>query len=601
MSRGPLVSLILLALVAVVPGAQPGGLDRAQAAWVEKTMAGMSLDEQVGQLLFDRLDSTYLATDTDEYDRLVRLVHEAHLGGVVVFGGTQPVPRVRLNDAYGSVILGDPLSAASTLNRLQAIAKVPLLTAADFEWGAGMRIAGATKFPRAMAFGAAGDPALAEAAGRITAIEGRAMGVHVDFAPVADVNNNPRNGVINIRSFGEDPAAVGRLAGAFARGLTEGGMLPTLKHFPGHGDTDVDSHLGLPVILHDRARLDAVELVPFRAALPFVAGTMVAHIALPTLDEAAGVSTFSHTVVTGLLRDELGFDGLVFSDAMRMGAIAEMAGPGEAAVRAVLAGIDAVIDSPDPLAAFEGLRAAVASGRIPRARLEASVRRLLSAKARMGLHRTRTVNLESVPLGVGGRAHEAVAREVAERAVTLARDARGQVPFGLPRGARVLYLSVLDYPANWATGAPSRAFIPALRERWPGMEAVELSDRSTPAELDLVRTMAEGYDAVVAGVFVRAASASGRLDLPPALAALLGDLSRDTARRGQRMAAALFGNPYVIGVLPDVPAVLLTYDLSDHAERAAVKALAGEIPIRGRLPISLGEGLPAGFGLDRPR
>ncbi|MGE3276972.1 MAG: glycoside hydrolase family 3 protein [Vicinamibacterales bacterium] len=593
------VSIVAL-LLAVGPGAQSDALDREQQRWVDTTVAAMSIDQQVGQLIFDRLASTYLPSDSDEYERLVRLVHEVHIGGIVAFGGTVPVPRVRLNEAYGSIILGQPLEVASLLNRLQAIAPVPLLTAADFEWGAGMRIEGATKFPRAMAFGAAGDPALAEAAGRITGEEGRAMGLHVDFAPVADVNNNPRNPVINIRSFGEDPDAVGRLAAAFARGVAAGGMLPTLKHFPGHGDTDTDSHLGLPVIPHGRDRLEALELRPFRTALPEAAGVMVAHIELPAIDRDSGPATFSQPIVTGLLRGELGFDGLVVSDAMRMDAIARMVPPGEAAVRAVLAGVDVLIDFEDPRAAFDGLREAVASGRLPRARLEASVRRILAAKARMGLHRTRGVNLESVPLHVGGRAHEAVAREVAERAITLVRDTRNQVPLGLARDARVLYLSVLDYPSNWGTGAPSRAVIPTLRDRWPDLEAIELSDRSTPAELELVRTMAEGFDAVIAGVFVRAASASGRLDLPEPLAALLQDLARDTTRRRQAMAAVIFGNPYVAASLPGVPAVLVTYDLSDHAERAAVKALAGEIPIRGRLPIALGEGLPVGFGLDRP-
>lgn len=595
--------LVLLA-AALATGGLPAAqvpLDREAARWVEATLARLSLDELAGQLVFARLDSTFLPSDGHGYDRLVRLVHEVHIGGVTAFGGTEPVPQVLLNDTYGPVVLGQPLALASTLNRLQAVARVPLLVTADFEWGAGMRLAGATRFPRAMAFGAAGDPRLAEEAGRITAIEGRALGVHVNFAPVADVNSNPRNPVINVRSFGEDPARVGALAAAWVRGLQAGGMEATLKHFPGHGDTDVDSHLGLPVIPHPRARLDGVELPPFREGLRAGArGVMVAHVALPALDAADRPATFSSAVVTGLLREELGFDGVVYSDSMRMDAVAAMAEPGEAAVRALEAGIDVVLDSPDPEGAQRGIREAVAAGRLPADRVRAAARRVLAAKARLGLHRTRTVNLEAVPVHVGGRRHEAVAREVAARAVTLVRDARQVVPLALPRTASVLYLSVLDYPAGWRTFAPSRTLIPSLRARWPDVEAVELSDRTSPNELALVRAMAARFDAIVAGVFVRAASASGRLDLAPEVARLLNELAGGAVRRGQPMVAIVFGSPYAAMALGEVPAVLLAYDFSDAAEEAVVRALAGERPIGGRLPVSLPGLFPAGHGLARP-
>lgn len=575
-------------------------LDRDGRRWVDRTLKSLSLDEVVGQMVFGRLDSTYLSSDSSIYDDLVHLVRDGRMGGFVAFGGEEPMPDVRLNSTYGSIILGQPLELASTLNRLQAIARVPLLTAADFEWGVGMRISAATKFPRAMAFGAAGDPALAERAARVTAVESRALGVHVDYAPVADVNNNPRNPVINIRSFGEDPARVGALVSAWVRGLDQGGMLATLKHFPGHGDTDVDSHLGLPVISQPRARLDALELPPFRAGLAAGApGVMVAHIELPAIDETRGPATFSRPVVTGLLRESLGFGGVIYSDAMRMDAIAAIVSPGEAAVRGVEAGIDVIIDSPDPMAAVQALKVAVESGRLPRARVEASARRILEAKARVGLHRTRVVNLDAVPARVGGRAHEAVARDVSERAVTLIKDDRHYVPLALPSGSRVLYLSVLDYPSNWRTAAPSRTFIPELERRWPDVEAIELSDRSTPNELALVETMAPRFDAVIVGVFVRAASASGRLDLAPQVVRALQNVVRRATARAQPLVAVFFGSPYTVLGLQDLPAMLLTYDFSDHAERAAVRALAGEIVVGGRLPVSLPGFFEIGHGLTR--
>ncbi len=578
----------------------PAALDREAQRWVDSTIKRMTLDEMVGQVLMPRFAGVYTSSDSQVFDQLTELVKKAHVGGVIGFGGEEPVPPVLLNSTYGHIILGQPLALASTLNRLQALAKVPLITAADFEWGVGMRISGATKFPRAMAFGAAGDEALAAEAGRITAVEGRALGVHINFAPVADVNNNPRNPVINIRSFGEDPARVGAMTTAFARGLQRGGMLATLKHFPGHGDTGIDSHLGLPVVPHERARLDQVELAPFRAGIAAGAdAVMVAHVEMPTLDKAPGPATFSQLVVTGLLREQLGFQGLIVSDAMNMNAVTQLGTAGENAVKAFNAGIDLILDSRDTMDAFRTLKSAVESGRVQRARLEASVRRILSAKARLGLHRTRTVSLDTLPERVGTRKHMEIAQHVSDRAVTLIKDERNQIPLKLAANARVLYLSVLDYPAEWRIAAPSRAIIPALREKWPDLQAVEVSDASSPNELALVRAMARRFDAVVAGIFVRASSGSGRIDLAPAIVRLLQDLARQSARNNQPLVSVFFGNPYVPMSVPELPVMLETYDFSDHAEISAVRALTGEIPISGRLPITLPGMFAVGHGLLR--
>ena len=304
-------------------------------------------------------------------------------------------------------------------------------------------------------------------------------------------------------------------------------------------------------------------------------------------------------MITDFLRRDLAFPGLIVTDSMKMDAIVRMMSPGDAAVKAVLAGADLVLDSPDPVAAFTAVKAAVEAGQIDRARLDASVRRVLEAKARMGLHRTRTVALPAVTLAVGGRQHQAVAREISQKSLTLIKDAGDRLPLRLPPSASVLYLSVLDYPFGWRIAAPSRTMIPELKKRWSGTEAVEVSDRSTSNELELVRAMAARYDAVVAGVFVRASSGSGRLDLSPGVVRLLQDLARGTARRGQPMAAVFFGNPYAAASVPDVPAMLLTYDFSDLAESGAVAALAGEAPIVGKLPIALPGLFPVGHGLTR--
>ncbi len=597
MPRAALIGVLLFGLV-LSGDAQTPPLDRASRQWVDSTLKKLSLEQIVGQMIFAPFQSTYMSSDSDAYEALVKLVHDTHIGGVIAFGGTEPVPQVMLNNTYGAVILGQPLELASILNRLQSISQLPLLTSSDFEWGVQMRIAGATKFPRAMAFGAAGDPQLAYEAGKVVGAESRALGVHVDYGPVADVNNNPRNPVINIRSFGEDPAKAGAMVSGWVRGLQEAGMLATLKHFPGHGDTDVDSHLGLPVVPHPRERLDAIELPPFRTGIAAgAAGVMVAHIELPAIDPEKQPATFSPKVISTLLRPS--FDGLISSDSMKMAAITRMATPGEAAVRAVKAGIDVILDSPDSAAAAAAIVNAVKAGDIPRARVEESARRILEAKVRLGLHRTRTVNLDTAPLTVGGRKHDAVARTVSERSITLIKDARNSVPLPTPKTGSVLYLSVLDYPSGWRIAAPSRAVIPALKVRWPSTEAVEISDRTTSSELDLVRAMADNYDAIVAGVFVRASSGSGRLDLAAPVVRLLQDLSRMSERRSQPFVAAFFGNPYTPMFVPEIPSMMLTYDFSDYAEESAVKALAGEIAIGGKLPIALPGLFPIGHGLTR--
>ena len=576
-------------------------LDKAAVKWVDDTIKKMTLDDKVGQMIVSAIDSTYLSSDSVEFERLAKKVTQLKIGGFHVFGGAERVPNVLLDNNYGTVVLGQALDAASLLNRLQALSAIPLLNTADFEAGVGFRIQGATVFPRQMAVGAAGDEQLAFEAAKITAQEARAIGVHVNFSPIADVNNNARNPVINTRSFGELPDAVGKLAAAYVRGLHAGGMLATLKHFPGHGDTDVDSHLGLPIINQPRDRLDRTELPPFKAGIESGADAiMTAHIELPALDPAEfSPASLSRPIVTELLRGEMKFEGLVYTDSMGMDAVSKRLSPGAAAVRAVLAGNDVVLHSPDDAAAVAAIKAAVEKGEIPRAQVDASVRRILSAKARLGLHKTKLVSFDDLPTVVGGRAHATVAEELAARSITLLKDDRNQVPLRVPREASILYLSVLDYPSGWRIAAPSRTFIPEIKRRWPGVTAVELSDRSTPSEIDLVRSTALRYDAIVISVFVRAASGSNRMDLSPALVKLLSDLARATANTPKPIVTTLFGNPYVATSLPDMPSLLLTYDFYDLAETAAARALTGDAPISGKRPITLPGLFEAGHGLVR--
>src|SRR5438876_1101608 len=383
---------------------------------VDSLLAALSPRQRVGQLVVPWLAGSYTALDDSLFQVAARWVDSLEVGGLISAAGS-------------------PFGIACKLSALERRCRLPLLVSADLEWGAGMRVIGGTTFPQIMAVGATGNPRDAYTIGEAAATEGRAVGIHVNFAPDADVNNNPLNPIINVRSFGEDPQAVSRLVQEYVRGVHEHGMLATLKHFPGHGDTQSDSHIGLPVITAGYPRLDSLELVPFRGGIAAGADVvMSAHIAFPSFTGSNDPATLSAAVLSGLLRDSLHFHGLVVTDALTMGAIVAKYGAGEATVRAFLAGSDLLLMPADPDSAVNAMMAAVANGRISRERLDQSVRRVLAIKLRLGLFARRTVPLDSLMTIVGTRRFQDAADDIAARSVTLARDTTGLVRPGPGRG-----------------------------------------------------------------------------------------------------------------------------------------------------------------------
>src|SRR5438067_10614070 len=358
-------------------------LTSAASAWVESTLRKMTVDEKIGQLLFTTYHGSLTSMDSPAYEQLLRDAQDLHVGGFIVVTHGSPLGIVK-SQAYPTAVLA---------NQLQAKSKLPLLIGADFERGTAMRYDEGTSFPTAMAVAAGGYPKDAYTMGKITALEARATGVHWVYAPDSDVNNNPGNPIINTRSFGENPQRVAEFVSAFVKGVEDNGGLATAKHFPGHGDTAADSHIDLPVIHANRDRLEHLELVPFRAAISSgVSSVMTGHLSVPAIEPDPNTpATLSHNILTGLLRNELGYHGLIVTDAMEMGGITVRYAPGEAAVRAVAAGVDCVLMSPVPDAAFEALQGAVKSGRMSKERLDESVRRILRAKARLGLYKNRLV------------------------------------------------------------------------------------------------------------------------------------------------------------------------------------------------------------------
>ncbi|MCH7991109.1 MAG: serine hydrolase [Gemmatimonadetes bacterium] len=565
-----------------------GELDPTARAWVEETLAGFTLDELVSQLIIEWIPGGYTAPSHPDFEPLRRWVQDDRIGGV-------------------SPSIGSPHAYVAKLNALQALADVPLLVTADFEnGGPGMRIngsyalpsmlpqGGGTDFPPTMAFGAIGDERFAYEYGRITAREARASGVHLLFAPVLDVNSNPDNPVIATRSFGSDAESVALLGAAFVRGARDGGALTTGKHFPGHGDTSTDSHTGIPVVGADRAALDRMELVPFVAAIEEgVDAIMTAHVQLPNvLGPGAPPATLSPEVMTGILREDLGFDGLLLTDAMTMRGITDMYGIGEASVRAIEAGSDVVLSPKAVTEVLGSIREAVDSGRLSRARLEASARRILTMKARVGLHINRFVSLDRVSEVVGSGAHVAFADTAASRSITLVRDDDRLVPMNPLSLAPTLHIRYAPSTRLWA----NRAFAAGLSERAFDVTEISLDERSDSADYAAVAVALNDADRIIVSAYVSASAGSGASVLPEPLRELV------TASAEDRPTVVIsFGNPYLLTAVPTVGSYMVAWGDRPVSQRAALAALFGEEAISGRLPIPLPPFYPIGHGLDRAK
>jgi beta-N-acetylhexosaminidase len=567
-------------------GAKSGtkGLSPTGTAWVEATLHKMTVDEKIGQLLFTTYHGTFTATDSPAYQQLLHDVQDLHVGGFIVVTHGSPLGVVK-SQAYPTAVLA---------NQLQAKSKLPLLIGADFERGTAMRYDEGTSFPTAMAVAAGGNIKDAYTMGKITALEARATGVPWVYAPDADVNNNPANPIINTRSFGEDPQRVAEFVSAFVLGVHENGALATAKHFPGHGDTAADSHIDLPVISANRERLEHLELVPFRAAISARVGSiMTGHLSVPALEPDPNTpATLSSKILQGLLRKELGFHGLVVTDAMDMGGITVRYAPGEAAVRAVAAGADCLLMPPVPDAAFEALQDAVKSGRISKARLDESVRRILQAKARLGLNEKRLVDVNALNHRFGSVAWQKEAQEISDRGVTLLRDTPRRLPLDGTKPSRALLLAFYADPEPY----PGEDLERELRSRFDSVTMLRADTRFVNASI-LKLPPPDSYDVAVIAFFVRVSDRKGNVDVAPEQAALAEQLYK----AGKPVITVALGSPYLIEKFPQAETWLAAFGISDVAQISAARALFGEIPVRGHLPVTVpGVNLKAGFGIELP-
>ncbi len=593
---------------------QPGPihLDRDAEKWAEKTLRKLSPEEKVGQLFMIWVRAEFLNVNSPQYLQLRDTMLKYHIGS---FAMTVPYEPPFL---YKS----QPYEAAVLLNRIQHDSKLPLLIAADFERGITMRVNGGTVFPSAMAFGAAGKLEYAEAFGRITAQESRAIGVDWNFFPVADVNSNPANPIINTRSFGENPQQVGDMVTSYIRGAHESGMLTTAKHFPGHGDTATDSHLGVAQVTGDMQRLQATELAPFRKAIDAgVDSVMVAHVTVPALDpDPNHVATTSPAIVTGLLKKQLGFKGIVITDALDMAGLTNLYRNdiGRAAVDAFKAGDDVLLIPADLDASVAAMLKAVRSGEISEGRLNESVLKILQAKASLGLQKARLVDLDKIPDVIGKPENLAFGQQIADNAVTLVRDngmvlplkKTGTVQPSLTyqkveeAGGRIV-LVIFSEDVRTMSG---RVLEREMRKRVPDSTVIYVDSHIANAMSDVVLKAANEAQSVVAAVFMvptagkMTKTGNGAIKNSIAMGNSSGFLLENIlGRAAQKTIVIAAGNPYLAQDFPEVQNYLCTFSDETVSEISAVKALFGEIEIRGHLPVSIPNIAVLGTGIERPQ
>jgi len=570
--------------------------------WADKELKRMSLDEKIGQIIAVGLNASYLNQDSEAFKDLRHQIVDNHIGGIILFRG--PV--------YESVMI---------VNRMQQLAKYPLLISADLEAGPGMRFDDTVNFPWNMAVGATANPEYARRQGELTAREARALGIQQIYAPVADVNNNAANPVINVRSYGEDPVEVAKMVAAFVQGAQRGGVIATAKHFPGHGDTATDSHRGLPEIDVTRDRLNAIELVPFRAAVDAGVGSVMdGHIGLPLIDptaiiplprdvkiraietdeageivvEKGTMPTTLSPVMNGILRNDLKFEGLIVTDAMSMSGLTLYFTQEEASVRALEAGADLLLKPADTEAAIRGVRNAVKQGRLTEKRIDVSVRKVLAAKYDLGLTQQRLTPLDEIDRIVGSKQTLGLADEIAEHAITLVRNDDHLLPLKLAPKATVFNLAITNGDDRLFITQP---FVSALARSGRKVITMVLDDRSSQAEVKKALELAGKADLVFASLYGRVRSGQARsVGLPDAGAQALQTL----IDRKAPLVGISFGNPYLLGSFPKLQTYLVAYGDMPSLQEAAAQALLGQSDISGRLPISLPGLYPRGTGIQLP-
>ena len=531
---------------------------------IEESLKAMTLSEKVGEMLIAQIEAHYSGSEDKEYLLLSRLVQEGKVGGIMF-------------------LKGDAFSAAMLANHFQSIAPRPLLMSADMERGVAMRLSGATEFPPNMAVAATQDSALAEEMAKAIAEEGKLIGLHQNYAPTVDLNINPLNPIINTRSFGDNVPLTISMSNAIIKGLQSNGMVATAKHFPGHGDVTIDSHVSLPVLQVDRQQLDAYELKPFRAAIEQgVISVMVGHIAVPKLTGTMEPASISKIIVTDLLRNELGFQGLIITDALNMKALYNGQNVPEISVKAVQAGNDLLLFSPDPELAHSSIVKAVEEGTIPIGQIDGSVRRILQVKKWLGIENRKLVDLNRIEGEINPELHRNLARQMTERAVTLVRDTNHNIPLKREASSGNILNIILQDKANPETG---KGYIEKLNRACSATH-IRIDPNTDSLGYANAADLVTKASAVLVTSYVKALAGSGTLTLTEMqqqfIHSLAGLVPKETP-----LIFISFGTPYIINSFPEISTYLCTYSSNEASEEMAIKAVRGELQPRGVLPVSL--------------
>lgn len=551
-------------------------LDNAQLTWIERTESELSLYEKCAQLVIPYAYAFDTSAENSERLRLIELVKKYKVGGFLFLDGTLE-------------------AQIETINKLQSISKVPLLISADYERGPGSRLSELVEFPYNMALGAADDPHLTYLVAKATAEISRKIGVHQNYAPLVDVNTDYRNPIINIRSFAENPFNIAVHATEFIRGLNEGGMISTAKHFPGHGSTDIDSHSELPVINKTKFQIEENDLVPFRESIDAgVKSIMIGHLDVPAFEKEESLpATFSKNIVNKLLTHKLGFKGLIVTDAFNMNSIADNYSQEEAAVKAIEAGNDLILFPANDSAVVTGLYNAVLNKRISINRINKSLRKLLAAKSWLGLQNFEHINYNSA-LGEGTRLkYNRLARNVAEKSITLVKDLKSYVP--LKSNKRIASIALTDLTDYRSIREPLY-FNELVENKYPGSKTFKLHLKSRKRDYRKAKSIAKKADVILLPVYMGVRSFKNEIGLPAKYVSLI----KDIAKLNKPLIVVSFGNPYLLKDIKDIPTYLCAYGSVDVSEEATLKAIAGEIDIKGKLPVSItGTEYSRGSGIIR--
>ncbi len=541
---------------------------------IDSLMQSMSLQEKIGQLFFIPVNGTFRNDHDQRFLEWKRLVTRYNIGGLIFMSG----------DIYGQAMM---------TQKMQEISRLPLWISQDMEFGAAMRVHGTTRFTPAMGIAATGKPENAFLKGQITAREARALGVHQVYAPVLDINNNPLNPVINVRSFSADPEMVARYAEAFIQGVESEGLLATAKHFPGHGDTDIDSHLALPVIHHDYQRLDSLELAPFRIAINNgLRSIMSAHIAFPNISsnpETPG--TLDPDILSGILADSLGFDGLVVTDGLEMQGITSRYSPGDAVVRSLKAGADVILISPDEMTAIHEVEMAVKRGKLSEERIDQSVRKILELKKENGLFESTDIDLESLSHRINAPEYKKAADRIARESITVLKNNRNILPVRDMDYQRVVVVSVADD----RSGSTGRVLAREMRKYHNDVSSHVLDQRTGREEREKILEDAKNADLLVIGSFIFV-----RSHQPMQLSASQRTFLQQLENLGKPSVLIAFGNPYVLNELKSADVHMLAWSSSEHQVRNTVPALFGAQQVSGRVPATIPGLYDIGYGMDIP-